>query len=269
MILLHRITPFFIALAAAAGFFALMTLPIYPASGILSRFPLYPVLSIAFTTFLIAALFTRLAGWQPQTFKYWSFLGTPVLYLVSSFGILLFFETSPAKLTLAIASSLLLFFIAENVFAYVHLPAKYQAYSIEHLSLAVNSMTLFFFAAVGIGANLLIGLRSYEFVLMVLVYLMLALFVIYNTLWVGKVEHEQAFPYSIAGAVLTTELFAVMTFLPTSFYSSAALLAVFVYTFLGLTRAHFLNRLSKTVLQRYVSIALVLLLVIIVTARWT
>lgn len=253
MILLHRITPFFIGLTIALGFVAVATLGVHPAVG----------LSVPFV--LVAILLARLVGGSVRHFSFWYFVGTPLLFLGSSFGLLFFLEYPTERAGLAVITSLMVFFFAEQLFSYVHTPANYQAYAIEHLSLAMNVITLFFLSAVGFGLRLFLQLPLY---LLAPVFLVVAAFAIYGTLWVSKVEHKQALPYALAGAILTTELFSVIMFLPTGFYTNAAMLALFVYLFLGLTRARFMDQLTRPTVQRYLVIGGGLFAAIVGTARW-
>lgn len=256
MILLHRITPFFIGLISALGFVGLLSTSFNP----------FAVLGLVLL--LVLLLLVRLVGFRPGQFSFWIFIGTPFMFLASSFLLELFFENRPEQIGLAVCTALLIFFFAEHLFNYLHLPSNYQAYSIEHLALALNVLTVFFISAAGFGLNILLQVQHFGLLVMSVLFFLITLFVIYSTLWVSKVEGKKTKRYALAGAVLTTELFAVLTFLPTGFYTAAAILTLFFYLFLGLMRAHFLDQLSKTVLRRYLLISGVLLLVILIFSRW-
>ena len=78
----------------------------------------------------------------------------------------------------------------------------------------------------------------------------------------------KARPYALATAVLITELFAAISFLPTGFYTNAAFLTLAVYVLLGLSRADALHKLSKEVLRRYLTLFLVLTTIIALTSQW-
>lgn len=256
MILLHRITPFFIGLISALGFVALLTLSVHP----------YVVLGPVHL--LILLLLIRLVGFRPGHFSFWTFINTPFLFLVSSNFLFLFFENRPEQIGLAVCTSLLIFFFAEHLFNYLHLPGNYQAYSLEYLSLAMHVLTIFFVSATGFGLNILLQLQHIGVLILSVLFFLITLFVIYSTLWVSKVESKKTKRYALAGAVLTTELFAVLTFLPTGFYTSAAILTLFFYLFLGLMRAHFLDQLSTLVLRRYFLICVILLAIILFFSSW-
>lgn len=253
MLLLYRITPFLIGLVTALGFFSLM------------RLPFHPFVSAAVALVIVLLLSARLVQWKLSQFVFWYVVGTSTLFLLSSFGFFLFLEQQYEKVTLAVIVALVLFFFSEFVFNYVHLPAKYQAYSIEHLSLVINILTIFFSAAVGYG--LLTFYQAPVFLIASLFFLMI-FFVFYGTLRVSKIESRKAVIYSITGTIILTELFATMSFLPTGFYTNAAVIALFAYLFVGLVRAHFLDKLTKSVLRRYVVSVTILALFIVGSAQW-
>src|SRR3989338_1160224 len=142
MILIHRLTPFLIALVCAAGF----------ACALLFGF--YPIASLALSLLLIFLLLARLVAWQVRSFQFWSFVGTPFLLLASADAALLFFDAGPERLILAAGMTLLVFLFSENLFAYTHLPAAYQPFAIEHLSLGMNVLSVFFSAVAGFASRL-------------------------------------------------------------------------------------------------------------------
>jgi hypothetical protein len=253
MILIHRITPFFIGSAAAAGFLLMV------------RFGLDPRLGIPLTLLVVGVLFARLCQWQARSFQFWYLVGTPLVFLLSALGFLLFLESPSQRLVLSAVAGVGTLLFAELTFHYLHAPARYQPYSIEHLSLALNVVSMFFLGTVAFGMRMLLQLPLWQ---LAGAFAAVSLFVFYGTLWVSKVTGRAAFAYAAAGAVLATELFSVVTFLPTGFYTDAAMIALYLYVFLGLTRAHFLDKLSPTVTRRYLGVGAALLTAIVGTARW-
>jgi len=65
-----------------------------------------------------------------------------------------------------------------------------------------------------------------------------------------------------------TEFYLALSMLPTSFLTNAAAFACALYLLLGLSRAHLLERLSKSVLKQYLMVGGGLLILIFLTARW-
>lgn len=253
MILFHRITPFLIGLVSFGGFL-----------GVLS-FGFHPLMSFVVAWALAFFLLGRLALWQGRSMVFWNMVGVPALFLLSTFGLFLFLESSLQRWVLAVLASILVFLFTEHVFAYVHTPALYQAYAIEHLSRALNVIAMFSLGVVAFGSRIFL---QTPFVLLVPILFFVSFFLVYGTLWASKIEAHEAVPYGFVGAVLLTEWFVVVSFLPTGIYTNAALLALALYFFLGFARAHFLNSLSRTVVVRYTVSAAVLLVGILGTAQW-
>lgn len=253
MILIHRITPFAIGLVGAVGFLSLL-------QGWVSA-----LVSLTTSLVFVALLYARLLHFRIRTFEFWYFLGIPTLFLLSAHGMMFLFEQALSSILLIILSVLCLVLFAEYLFQYTHLPSQYQPYSIEYLSLLLNVLTVFFLSSVAYGTNLLIQTPLW---LLAPIFFLLSLFILYGTLFVSKAEPATLKPYAVAGSILTTEFFVTLSFLPSGLYTNAALITTFFYLFLGLTRAQVHHKLSSTVVKRYVGVAVVLFLMIILSTDW-
>ncbi|OGL95843.1 hypothetical protein A2348_00325 [Candidatus Uhrbacteria bacterium RIFOXYB12_FULL_58_10] len=256
MILLHRITPFLIGIVTALGFVALLVL----------RF--HPFVVMGAVLLLVIILYARLTAFEPRSFQSWMLVGTPSLFLLTSFGLMLFLERPLAQTALAVFVSLFAFFFAEHVFSYVHVPVNYETYAIEHMSLAMNVASVFFVSVAAFGTRVFLTAFAPLWLLTV-IFFAVSLFVIFGTLWASKVDVRQARLYALCGALLVTEVFMTVSYLPTGFYTNAALIALTAYLFLGLTRAHFVEKLSPSTVKRYVITSSILLTAILGTSQWT
>lgn len=253
MILLYRLSSFAVAVVAAAGFALLLWSGLHP----------YAVMAVCVA--FVALLLGRLLGWQVRTFQFWHLLGTPLLFLLSSYGPFLLLEHAAPKIGLSVIVVAFLFLFVEHVFSFVHLPVAYQPFTLEYLSQLLHIVSVFFLSVLGFGLSLFLQAPLW---MLAPVFFFVLFFIVYGTLWAGKVDPVRARPSAFAGAVLTTELFVALSYLPTGFYTNAAFLALGVYAFLGLSRAEALHKLSKEVLRRYLIVFLLLALVITITSRW-
>lgn len=253
MILLHRLTSFAVSLVVALGFLLMLISSIHP------------YLLIVLTGVLVALLLSRLLQWHIRTFQFWHLLGTPLLFLLSSWGPFFLLESVISKAALGVCVVAILFLFVEHVFSFTHLPVAYQPFTLEYLSGLLHILSVFFLSVLGFGLSLFLQTPLW---ILSLVFFLILFFIVYSTLWVGKVDPHRARAYAFAGAVLMSELFAALSFLPTGFYSNAAFLALGVYVFLGLSRAHALHKLSKEVLRRYLIVFVVLTIVITLTSQW-
>ena len=254
MILLHRLTPFLIALVVASGFGVVLSSSSAPI-----------LLSVLFAFAAAFLLFCRLAEWRASSFLFWALVGIPGVFLASGFGTFLFLEGGMQRTALAILVTFFSFLFAEQVFAYVHAPTRYQAYAIEHLSLVLNVLSVFFVGIAAFGSQIFLQPPLW---LLIPCFAALVFFLCYATLWVSKVDHKPARTHASVGALLLTELFVVILFLPTGYYANAAFLAICLYVFLGLSRARFLQKLSPAVAWRYAGFGIGFFLLIAATAPW-
>lgn len=252
MILLHRISSFAVLAFAVLGFVLLLTWT-------------HSFVSMLLSVVAVTLVLARLLGWQIRTFQFWHLLGTPLLFLLASYGPFLLLESLTAKIGLSILVAALLFLFVEHVFAFVHLPIAYQPFTLEYLTQLLHILSVFFLSVLGFGLSLFLHTPLW---LLSIAFFLILFFIVYGTLWAGKVDPVRARPYALAGALLTTQLFAVLSFLPSGFYTNAAFLALGVYIFLGLSRAQALHKLSKEVLRRYLVLFVLLSLVIVVTSQW-
>ncbi len=255
MILLHRLTPFALAASLAGGF------------SILILAPRSLVLAGLLLLLVPALLLARLLSWEFKRPAFWVFLGVPLFLVVSAILFFLFLESPVGEWLLAFSVVAVVGLYAENLFNFYHLPSAYQAYSLEYLSLVSAIMSGFFFTAGANGAHLFLHDLVPLWIPTIIVFFATLLSTL-AMFWVSKVGFETGKRYAIGGAILMTELFAVISFLPTSFVTNAAAFAVFLYVYLGLMRAHVLERLSPQVIRRYAITATILLAIIFISAKW-
>lgn len=253
MILLHRLTPFAVALTLGAGFWLAVA---FPAT------PLRPLVAAACVTFFLMG---RLVGWQPSSGLFWNLVAAPVAFAGSGMALFLLLETPGLRTALAAAVCLLAFAFAEQVFAYVHVPVTYQPYAIQHLSLGMNALTVFFASAFAYGTRTFVQTPLWLSAPLMFV---LCAYVLYQALWVSKMEHRRAMAYGVCGGIVLTQTFLALSFLPTGMYVNAAISAVIAYAFLGLSRAWFLEQANRTLVRRYVVAVVLFVALLFVTAQW-
>ena len=253
MIIIHRITTFVLALCSACIF------------GILLYALDYAVVALVLACVAIPVLFARLLKWEFKRFVFWVFLVLPIFLLFSALLFFLFLENDVLKLLLGILVTVCIWLYAESVFAFYHLPSSYQAYTLEFLSLIISILSAFFFTSGMYAMSLFMQLPVWVPAISVALFTFIVSIVV---LWVSKVALQVALKFAVVGAICMAQVYIVFSLLPTSFLSNAAGFAVVLYSFLGLSRADALDKLSKTVVIRYLSIGAVLLLAIFATARW-
>ncbi len=253
MILILRTIPFLIGILTAS-----LLLGIFKWPDFVLWLSILVVLVVVFGIGKIAEFGDSLEGW-------WHVAITPVLFVVSSIAFMLFVEADWLMIVLALVTAIFTFFFAEHLFKFIHLPSLYQPYALEHTSLVLHVASMFFLSTAFYGLQTFLRMPIW---LLATVFLMFSGLMVYETLWVSKIRDAKAVRVALIGGLMFTELFVVLSFLPTSFYVNAAISTLVFYSFLGVMRASFLQRLSKDILKRYVILGLILIVALLATAKW-
>ncbi len=253
MILFYRITSFLMAIVALLGYAAFVF-----------RFG-HPFVAISLSLACVVLLLARLLRWRVREFPFWFFLGTGSLFFLSSFGVLFLSEQVWISSIVSFVSATLLVLFTEFVFLYIHLPSRYQSFSLEHVTSLLNLLSIFFFSSFAFAARLLI---QTPLSFLMFFFFLLSFFLLYGVLWVTKAETFSSRLYALFGAAVLTELFSVLTFFPTGFYTNAAFMTIFSYAFFGLTRTEALHKLSGTVVKRYLITSILLLILVAASSKW-
>lgn len=253
MLVFYRAIPWLVSLLSLGGFILVMRNPALFAG----VFAVLVILTVFFYTHLIDT--------QKHDFGFWNFLLTPTLLLVSSFAFFLFLEGAVGMYVLAGIVSVLQLIYGEHLFFYFHQPSRYRVYTIERVSLVVSVSTVFLLSSALFGLLILVQVPLW---ILAPLFFLVATLVVYGTLWVSKVDAKRAPPYALVGAVLLTQMFIVLSFLPVAHTTNAAVLTTFLYLFLGLSRADFMGRLTRAVFLRYLFFTIVVSAIILITTKW-
>ncbi len=253
MLLIHRLTPFALALVIVLGL------------GLTSFYPLIAVWSLPVMLAICFFFCARLGDYRWRDKAFWGLMATPALFLSGAVALFVLADAGSVRMVIMLATTFLSYFYAEHLFHFVHLPAVYQAYGLQNTGGVMSILTVFYFAAS------LYALGS--FVRIPLVILAAMLFVLLlvsasSALWIAKVPRERALTYALAAAVLFTELYAAVSYLPIAFMTGGALVSVLYYMYMGLSRAHVQAKLGRKVVRRYVGVGSIMLLALLLTAKW-
>lgn len=255
VILLHRITAILIGLTALA----MSILLIHPAVSL-------PIAWVVVFVGAILLMLARMLNFEFRSITFWIFLGTPLFFIVSGLFFFLFLESWPPMILLFGGLTLGLWLYAENLFTFYHLPSSYQAYALEYLSFILFLLGMFYYASGAYAAQLFLLLPLW---VPALAMFWFTLFAIAGVLWVSKIPPQIGAKFAWIGSILLVQVFLALSFLPISFFVSAALFTLAFYLYLGLSRIHLLDKLSDTVLRRYLAIGAALSLTLLLTATWS
>ena len=216
--------------------------------------------------FLIVILSTwQLIGRKFFQRKFWQNLITPILFLASGLVFLSFLESAWLKqfIILILAISIWLFLFV--IFFRFNLRSKYQVHSLENISSHLNLLTIFFCSSGFYGLLIFLGfpLRFLVFGFGVVCFLLTI-----QLIWDSDTTLAKDYPYLIVITLIITEMFLVVSFLPTSVYVNGFIVTISYYLIGGLSRNWLLGNKERKVVSRYLITSVITLIIILATAKW-
>lgn len=265
MILLHRFTPllqFFLILGAFLTLWHFS--PAIFTIGDRS-ITLHPALGSG--TLLLAALYlqARLLLWDYRRPGFWVFFMTPLFFVLAAMCCFVILESPTAYWTVAFLAAGGFALYAENLFAFYHYPVSYQAYALEYLTMALYTLSFFFFTSAAFIGQIFLDIPMYVPALLLFFAIAGGISAVF---WVGKVSYDVAVPYAVIGGVLFSELYIVLSMLPTNYVTNATIFVVALTTYVSLIRAHVLKKLTEKVAARHALFFFILSVLVLVTAPW-
>ena len=207
----------------------------------------------------------QITGRKFRSFQFWNFLITPHLFLATACFFSISLESRFFLHTVAVLSSVVLGIFLEEIFVYFNLPKKYYPYSLENISNYINLLTVFLLFSSLYSLIVFLNFSMWYLSLIVIAFIFL---LAYQSTWVNKISFRKAWLFILVITLILTELFSVISFLPTSFYVNAIVLTVCYYIILGLSRFILLEELEKKPLRRYLIIGFIAIVIALLTAQW-
>lgn len=220
---------------------------------------------LALTVLVVVLGLGMLAGWGADLERWGIIAITPVLFVVAAVAFMLFVQETWLLVVISAVTALFIALFLEHVFRFIFAPGLYQPYALEHTSIVLHIASVYFFTTMFYGLNTFLHVPIW---LLALIFFVLAMAYVYETLWVSKIPSATCAHMALLGGWLLVQLFVAISFLPTSFFVNAALISVVFYVFLGVVRARLLQRLSDEVTRRYAFSGAALFALILVTAQW-
>jgi len=92
--------------------------------------------------------------------------------------------------------------------------------------------------------------------------------IIYQIIWVNKIELKKGLPYILISCLILVELCWSISFLPFNYNISGLSLAICFYVIIGLIKNYLLDKLDAVKIKTYLILGSVSLFLILFTARW-
>lgn len=254
MIILRRLLP----IAAALGLFGVLEL-IYAQQSLF--WFLVPL--VAFLTLFPVSFLMR---WRFESGIFWQLLVTPSLLIGSCFFLLLFLSDRVLSHALMLLSCGLFAWYTENVFLFHYHTDEYQPYALEHISLYINLLSVFFFFSSLYAARIFLSVPIIFLIVGgTLVSVLFALQIVLGS----KISWKRGSLLMFGVTLIMLELFLSISILPTTFFVAGLLMAIPYYLMMNLIRHAFRDALSMKVILRNGIIGAVSFALTLLVAPWT
>ncbi len=160
---------------------------------------------------------------------------------------------------------LFLYFYLRHIYYYLLNPSVYEVFSIENISSYISWLSFFLLSATIYGLQSFLNLPIFQLALIVLAATAL---IVYQLIWVNKIEFKKGLPYILISCLILVELCWSISFLPFNYNISGLCLAICFYVVIGLIKNHLLDKLDATRVKMYLILGSVSLFLILFTAKW-
>lgn len=225
------------------------------------------ILVVVLTTSAFITNFERLPnGW-------WHTIFAPLLLGISALLLTFFVNSALARHLIALAATALRLFFWENLWRYYWAPERYHDEALENTSLALNTTTIWFstllFYYILLDPSVLpLSLGKNILMTTTIVMLLMVVSLDYGTIWVRRYPPGKVWLWLIVVAMVVSEIFWVTNYLPHQVEVKSFLVVLSYYLLTHLGRSHLDGTLRPVLVRRYLELAGVSLLGVLLTARW-
>lgn len=191
------------------------------------------------------------------------YIFNPVIFVWSAMLLLLFFENLYFKHFFILGVGIYILFYFENLFYYLISGKEKNVESFLRITNLINVISVFFLAAGLYGVKTLVQIPIW---LVSIVFFLFSVALIYGAFGVIKPAFREIVLDIFVVSIIITELFVVLNLLPIGFYASGAILGILYYVMAGIMINYLKHGIAPY--KRYIIIGTMLLLLVILTAKW-
>ncbi len=228
-------------------------------------YPKLIYLALVFINLLIFFAVWQFCSASQVDKEWWNYLILPAVMssVVMAYSV---FLSSKTVIQLLFALNLVfLYLYLRHIYYYLLSPSQYEIFSIENISSYVSWLSFFLLSATIYGLQSFLNLPIFRLVLIVLA---VAALIVYQIIWVNKIDFKKGLPYILIICLILVELCWAISFLPFNYNISGLCLAICFYAIIGLVKNYLLDKLNAARVKMYLILGLVSLLLILFTARW-
>lgn len=197
--------------------------------------------------------------------RWWNYLILPAIMATSIMAYSVFLSSKLVIQLLFILNLVFLYFYLRHIYYYLLNPSVYEVFSIENISSYVGWLNFFLISATIYGLQSFLNLPIFRLALVILAATAL---IVYQIIWVNKIEFKKGLPYILISCLILVELCWSISFLPFNYNISGLSLAICFYVVVGLIKNHLLDKLDVTRVKMYLALGSISLLLILFTAKW-
>lgn len=235
----------------------------------LELFVFYPEKIIVFSIILFGLVtlsIFRLINIKKKFSDFFGLVATPLFFLFSIVLVILFIESFVIRQLVVVGSAFAYAVFLEHIFRFLWQPNRYQPYALENISGALNLITIFL---VVVGSFNLIILFAASHWLIILGVALVVMIMTMQTLWSSKLAIRKNWLSQFTLIFIILQLLFISYYLPLEPPIIAILVVTVYYSLINFLRHNLLGTLDREVVRRYFVIDLIVITIIILTARWT
>lgn len=197
--------------------------------------------------------------------RWWNFLILPAAMSSAVMAYSVFLGNKTVIQLLFIFNLVFLYLYLRYSYYYLLNPLAYEVFSIENISSYLNWLTLFLLASTVYGLQ---SFLSLPILWLVLIMMIATALLVYQIIWVNKIELKSGLPYILISCLILIELFWSVSFLPFNFNISGLILAICYYVIIGLVKNFLLLKLDAAKVKTYLLLGSISLFLVLLTAKW-
>ena len=208
----------------------------------------------------------HLLKWKLLSHEFFVWLIANCLIVLSCYGFIVFLEVIWVSHLISILVSLLFLLLIKSIYSYLYSPDKYQTRTLENIIGYINLIIVFFGFATAFNILVFLSWPIWPFLALALA----AVFVVTLVgFWFNKVPFKKSWFFAVVFSVILTQAFWVFTYLSTSHLVNALVVGALYYLLVNSAMSHLNSTLNKKQLFKYIIISLIVILAVLVTAKWT
>ena len=197
--------------------------------------------------------------------QWWNYLILPAVMSAAVVAYSVFLSSKLIIQLLFVSNLVFLYFYSRHIYYYLLNPSAYEVFSIENISSYINWLSFFLISATIYGLQSFLNLPIFRLALILLAATAL---IVYQIIWVNKIELEKGLPYILISCLILVELCWAISFLPFNYNISGLSLAICFYVVIGLIKNNLLDKLDVKKVRMYLIIGSASLFLILFTAKW-